>query len=79
MMQKNSTMRKFLIFNLLVIAISLNATAQDKQDSKEIEDTSWKKEYRGIPIIENEFVSNIPKRFDQVLSMILASNPLDMT
>ena len=55
-MQKNRTMRKFLIFNLLVIAISLNATAQDKQDSKEIEDTSWKKEYRGIPAIENELV-----------------------
>jgi len=55
-MQKNRTMRKFLIFNLLVIAISLNATAQDKQDFKEIEDTSWKKEYRGIPAIENELV-----------------------
>ena len=55
-MQKNRTMRKFLIFNLLVIAISLTATAQDKQDFKEIEDTSWKKEYRGIPAIENELV-----------------------
>ena len=49
-------MRKFLIFNLLVIAISLNATAQDRQDFKEVEDTSWKKEYRGIPTIENELV-----------------------
>ena len=55
-MQKNRTMRKFLIFNLLVIAISLTATAQDRQDFKEIEDTSWKKEYRGIPVIENELV-----------------------
>ena len=36
-------MRKILIFNLLVIAFSLNATAQDRQDFKEIEDTSWKK------------------------------------
>ena len=49
-------MRNFLIFNLLVIAISLNATAQDRQDFKEVEDTSWKKEYRGIPTIENELV-----------------------
>jgi hypothetical protein len=55
-MQKNRIMRKFLIFNLLVVIISLTATAQDKQDSKEIEDTSWKKEYRGIPAIENELV-----------------------
>jgi aminopeptidase N len=55
-MQKNRTMRKILIFNLLVIAISLNATAQDKQDSKEIEDTSWKSIYRDIPVKENELV-----------------------
>ena len=43
MIQKNRTMRKFLIFNLLVITLSLNATAQDRQDFKELEDTSWKK------------------------------------
>ena len=49
-------MRKFLIFNLLVVAISLNATAQDKQDFKEMEDTSWKKIYRGVPAKENELV-----------------------
>ena len=49
-------MRKILIFNLLVIAFSLNATAQDKQDFKEIEDTSWKKIYRGVPSKENELV-----------------------
>ncbi len=49
-------MRKILIFNLLVIAISLNATAQDKHDFKEIEDTSWKKIYRGVPSKENELV-----------------------
>ena len=55
-MQKNRTMRKFLILNLLVIAISLNATAQDRQDSKEIEDTSWKKIYRGVPSKENDLI-----------------------
>ena len=55
-MQKNKTMRKFLIFNLLLIAFSLNATAQDKQDFKEIEDTSWKNIYRDIPAKENELV-----------------------
>jgi len=55
-MQKNRTMRKFLIFNLLVIIISLNATAQDRQDSKEIEDTSWKKIYRGVPSKENDLI-----------------------
>ena len=49
-------MRKFLIFNLLVIAFSLNAAAQDRQDYKEIEDTSWKKIYRGVPAKENELV-----------------------
>ena len=49
-------MRKFLIFNLLLIAFSLNATAQDKQDFKEIEDTSWKNIYRDIPAKENELV-----------------------
>ncbi len=49
-------MRKILIFNLLVIAFSLTATAQDKQDFKEIEDTSWKKIYRGVPSKENELV-----------------------
>ena len=49
-------MRKFLIFNLLVIAFSLNAAAQDRQDFKEIEDTSWKKIYRGVPAKENELV-----------------------
>ena len=49
-------MKKFLIFNLLVIAFSLNATAQDKQDFKEIEDTSWKSIYRDIPVKENELV-----------------------
>ena len=49
-------MKKILLFNLLIIAFGLNATAQDKQDSKEIKDTSWKKEYRGVPIIENELV-----------------------
>ncbi|NQW77995.1 MAG: M1 family metallopeptidase [Chitinophagaceae bacterium] len=49
-------MRKFLIFNLLLITFSLNATAQDKQDFKEIEDTSWKNIYRDIPAKENELV-----------------------
>jgi len=49
-------MRKFLIFKLFIIAISLSAIAQDKQDFKELEDTSWKTEYRGIPSIENELV-----------------------
>ena len=49
-------MRKFLIFNLLVIAFSLNAAAQDRQDFKEMEDTSWKKIYRGVPAKENELV-----------------------
>jgi len=49
-------MRKILIFNLLVIAFSLTATAQDKQDFKEIEDTSWKNIYRDIPVKENELV-----------------------
>ena len=49
-------MRKILILNLLVIAFSLNATAQDKQDFKEIEDTSWKNIYRDIPVKENELV-----------------------
>ena len=49
-------MRKFLIFNLVLIAFSLNATAQDKQDFKEIEDTSWKNIYRDIPAKENELV-----------------------
>lgn len=49
-------MRKILILNLVVIAFSLNATAQDKQDFKEIEDTSWKSIYRDIPVKENELV-----------------------
>lgn len=49
-------MRKILMLNLLVIAFSLNATAQDKQDFKEIEDTSWKSIYRDIPVKENELV-----------------------
>ena len=53
---KNRTMRKFLLFYLLAIAFSLNATAQDKQGFKEIEDTSWKNIYRAIPIKENELV-----------------------
>ena len=70
-MQKNRNMRKFLIFNLLVIAISLNATAQDKQDFKEIEDTSWKKEYRGIPTIENELVhTKMVASFDYTKSQL---------
>jgi aminopeptidase N len=55
-MQKNKTMRKLLILNLFIIAFSLNAAAQDKQDSKEIEDTSWKNIYRDIPVKENELV-----------------------
>ena len=49
-------MRKILIFNLLVIAFSLNATAQDRQDFKEIEDTSWKSIYRATATKENELV-----------------------
>ena len=56
MIQKNRTMRKFLIFNLLVITLSLNATAQDRQDFKELEDTSWKKNYRSFSEKENDLV-----------------------
>lgn len=70
-MQKNRTKRKFLIFNLLFIVISLNATAQDKQGSKEIEDTSWKKEYRGIPTIDNELVhTKMVASFDYTKSQL---------
>jgi len=64
-------MRKFLIFNLLFIVISLNARAQDKQGSKEIEDTSWKKEYRGIPTIDNELVhTKMVASFDYTKSQL---------
>ena len=64
-------MRKFLIFNLLFIVISLNARAQDKQGSKEIEDTSWKKEYRGIPTIDNELVhTKLVASFDYTKSQL---------
>lgn len=55
-MHKNRRLNKILLFNLLVISFSLNAAAQDKQDFKEIEDTSWKKIYRGVPSKENELV-----------------------
>jgi len=55
-MQKNRSLKKFLILYLLFIAFSLNAAAQDRQDFKEMEDTSWKKIYRGVPAKENELV-----------------------
>ena len=55
-MQKIRTMRKILILILFVIAFCLNTKSQEKQDFKEIEDTSWKSIYRAIPIKENELV-----------------------
>jgi hypothetical protein len=64
-------MRKFLIFNLLVIALSLNATAQDRQDFKEFEDTSWIKIYRGFSEKENDLVhTKLVANFDYANSQL---------
>ena len=71
MIQKNRTMRKFLIFNLLVITLSLNATAQDRQDFKELEDTSWKKNYRSFSEKENDLVhTKLVANFDYTKSQL---------
>jgi hypothetical protein len=72
-------MRKFLIFNLLVIAISLTATAQDKQGFKEIEDTSWKNIYRGVPSKENELVhTKLVANFNYTKSQLNGEAWLDL-
>ena len=55
-MQNSKSILSFLFLNVFVFIFSLTATAQDRQEFKETEDTSWKSIYRSVPAKENELI-----------------------
>ena len=64
-------MRPIFILYIFFLLLTNNATAQDNQGFKDIDDTSWKNQYRGFVTKENDLVhTKLAANFDYSKSQL---------